>query len=237
MTHRYRRLIGPGIVSLFMLLVLLGLGTWQVHRLAWKQAILARIAQAEAAPPAPLRVQPDPYTPDPYTKVSVTGRFRRDLAALLGAEVRDTPSGPQMGAELIVPLERDGAEPVLVDRGWIPTPAPPPTEVDWPSGTTTVTGYVQPSEKGGMFTPAPDLAGRHFYAPDTAVIALALGLPKPAPFTVIAMGPTVAGRYPIPAQHLPRPPNNHLEYALTWYGLAGVLVVMFATWSRKALKE
>jgi surfeit locus 1 family protein len=51
------------------------------------------------------------------------------------------------------------------------------------------------------------------------------------------LGPAVPGRYPIPAQHLPRPPNNHLQYALTWYGLAGALVVTFAAWSRKVLRD
>jgi surfeit locus 1 family protein len=58
-----------------------------------------------------------------------------------------------------------------------------------------------------------------------------------APFILIAMGPTPQAGYPIPAEHLPRPPNNHLSYAITWYGLAVALVVIFAVWSRKALSE
>jgi len=96
---------------------------------------------------------------------------------------------------------------------------------------------VQAPQKPGVFTPAPDAAHRRFYALEPAVIGAALGLPKVAPFTLVAMGPTRSGVFPEPAQHLPRPPNNHLQYALTWYGLSGALVVVFVTWSRKVLSD
>ena len=76
-----RRLLWPGLMTLAMLFVLVGLGTWQVYRLHWKEAILARIASAEAAPPIPLQAVPEPYTPQAYTKVAVTGHLRADLSA------------------------------------------------------------------------------------------------------------------------------------------------------------
>jgi surfeit locus 1 family protein len=218
------RMLWPGLMALFMFAVLLALGTWQLRRLAWKEGILAAIAHAEASPAVPL-----PPHPGPYMKVSVTGRFRPDLAAFFAAEVEETPAGPEMGAELIVPLERDGAPPILVDRGWIPTSIHAP--VTWPHGTVTVDGYVQAPERGGLFTPPPDLARRQFYALDPQQIGAALGV-HAAPFILMAMGPVVPARYPVPAQHLPRPPNNHLQYALTWYALAGGLVVVFGTWAR-----
>ena len=59
-------------------------------------------------------------TPEPYTKVQVTGHLRDDLSASFGAEVRDTPVGTQLGTQLIVPLERDDGIAILVDRGWVP---------------------------------------------------------------------------------------------------------------------
>ena len=101
-----RRLIGPSLMTAAMLLVLLGLGTWQVRRLAWKEAILAQIAQAEAAPPVPL--PPSDAEPPPFTKVAVTGTLMHDKSALFGADVRDTPAGPDLGAFLIEPLQRAG---------------------------------------------------------------------------------------------------------------------------------
>jgi len=112
---RAHRLLWPGLMALVMFLVLLALGTWQMHRLAWKEGILAQIAAGESAAAIPL-----PEAPGPFVKVRVTGRFRPDLSALFGAEVRDFPSGPVMGAQLVAPLERDNGPPVLVDRGWVP---------------------------------------------------------------------------------------------------------------------
>ena len=224
MTGQGRRLLVPGLTVAVMLAILLGLGTWQVYRLQWKTGVLARIAAAEQAPAVPLG--PDPA---PYTKVSVTGRFRYDLAAHFGAEVRDLKSGPTMGTYQIVPLERDGAPPILVERGWVPDAG----RSDDPPGVVTLTGYVRPSEHAHWFSPVDDLADRRFYTLDTSVIGLSLGLAEPAPFMLIALG-VDTGAFPAPADQLPRPPNNHLSYAITWYGLAVALVAIFVVWIRKA---
>lgn len=209
-----------------MLAILIGLGTWQVHRLQWKAAILARIAQAEVAPPNPLGGDPQPYA-----KVAVSGRFRFDLASQFGADVRGTSRGPTMGSYQIVPLERDDGRPVLVNRGWFPQMRDAP--LNDPPGPVTVTGYVRPDERAHWFSPADDLPARRFYILDTKAIGAAVGVPAPAPFILVALGPASTASYPVPAQHLPQPPNNHLTYAVTWYALAAALVVIFIVWARK----
>ena len=211
-----------------MLAVLLGLGTWQVQRLYWKLDILARIARAEAAPAIPL-----PAEPSPFAKVQVTGRLRDDMAASYGADVRDTPAGPVLGTQLVEPLQRADGDTVLVDRGWVPDK--PSSPVARSEGEVTVQGYVHPADKAGWFSAPDSPARRQFYTLDPAAIGQALGLPRVAPFVLIAMGPTPPQGYPDPAQHLPRPPNNHLSYAITWYGLAVALVVIFIVWARKVL--
>jgi surfeit locus 1 family protein len=225
----WRKLLIPGLSTFAMLLVLIGLGTWQVYRLHWKEGVLAQIAVAEAAPPAPL-----PSDPQPYTKVSVSGHFRFDRVAEFGAEVRDTKAGPTMGFYQIVPLERDGAPPILVDRGWIPQKRESP--LDDPAGGVTVIGYVRPGDVAQWFSPTDDSAARQFYTLDPKVIGAALGVPNAAPFALVALGPSAEGAYPAPAQNLPQPPNNHLSYVITWYGLAVALVVIFGVWARKALR-
>ncbi len=220
-----RALLLPGTMTLLMLLVLLGLGTWQVRRLEWKQGILAQIAAAEAAPAVPL-----PAAPGPFQKVSVTGHFLPGLAALYGVEVRETPTGAVMGRQLIAPLTADGRI-ILVDRGWVPGTgmlAPP-------AGPVTITGYARPGERPRLLGAADDPARREFFTLDPAAIAASLGLSDVAPFTLVALGPL--GQPPIPAQHLPQPPNNHLSYALTWYGLAVVLMVVFIAWARGRLSN
>lgn len=229
MTSTRPRFLVPGLSTFAMLVVLIGLGTWQVQRLHWKEAILARIATAEAAPAVPLT-----QNPAPYTKVSVTGRFRFDRAAQYGAEVRDTRTGPTMGFSQIVPLERDGAPTILVDRGWVPQKRE--TGLDDPAGEVTVTGYIRPGEKPSWFSATDDTAERQFYTLNPQAIGIAVGVPDPAPFTLVALGSPTAEAYPAPAEHLPQPPNNHLSYVITWYGLAVALVVIFAIWMRKALR-
>ena len=82
-------------------------------------------------------------------------------------------------------------------------------------------GYVRPPEHPRWFGATDDPAARRFFALDPAAIGAALGLAEVAPFTLVALGP--AGGVPEPAQALPRPPNDHLGYAITWFGLAGLL--------------
>ena len=223
---RSRRLLVPGLTTLAMLVVLCGLGTWQVQRLAWKTGILAQVDAAEARPAVPL-----PADPAPFLKVRVDGRFRGDLAALYAAEVHDLRDGPVMGGQLIVPLERAGADTILVDRGWVPQGRRDPI----PDGAMSVEGFVHPAEQPGLFAARDDPVARHFYTMDPPAIGAALGL-QVAPFVLVAMGPTPPQGYPDPAQHLPRPPNNHLEYAITWYGLAVVLLVIFCLYARKVTR-
>ena len=224
-----RALLGPGIMALVMLAILLALGTWQVRRLHWKEGILARIAAAEAAPPTRLTAHPGPFA-----KVFARGEFRGGRIALYGVAVHDTPQGPLIGADQIVPLREADGTLVLVDRGWVPTaPGAPPTPV--PDGPATVEGYVRAPERPTWFGVGDDLVRRQFFTLDPGKIGAALGIAHVAPFVLVAMGSVAPGIYPIPATHFPEPPNNHLQYAITWYGLAIALVVIFVEWSRKRL--
>lgn len=219
-----RRLLLPTLASLPVLALLLGLGTWQVQRLHWKTDLLARIAASEAAPPQPLGP-----APAPYAKVFVTGRFDHAREALLGIEVR----GGAMGAHLLTPLLRDGAPPLLVDRGWVPLERA--LSIARPEGEVAVTGYVRPADIRDWNSPRDDTARRRFYLLDPAAIGAALGLPATAPFGLVALAPDGAptGVLPAPARSLPRPNNPHLGYAITWYGLAAALVGVFVAFARR----
>jgi len=222
-----RRLLGPGLMTLAMLALAVSLGIWQVQRLAWKTNLLAEIDRGEAAAAIPL-----PADPQPFTKVRVEGLLRQDLAALYGVEVRTTQAGPVLGAFLLNPLERPGADPIIVDRGWVPANAPR----DATPIAVTVEGYVRPPEHSVRFGAANDPAARRFYALDPAAIGASLGLPHVAPFTLVALGDAPRGIYPEPAQALPRPANNHFTYVLTWFGLAATVLAMFGVYARKLLK-
>ncbi|MBP0447420.1 SURF1 family protein [Roseomonas sp. SSH11] len=222
MTSRWRRILPALLASIPVLAALLALGTWQVQRLHWKTDLLAQIAAAEAGPPLPLT-----QSPQPFTKVQVTGRFRHDLEAALGAQVQ----GGVLGARLVTPLEADGLPPVLVDRGWVPMErrsAP----IARPDGPVTVTGYVSPPHERDFFAATDDVAGRRFFTADARAIGTALGLPGTMPGMLVALAEPGQrpGTLPQPAVTLPRPTNSHLGYAITWYGLAFSLVAVLIAW-------
>ncbi|MBK1662483.1 SURF1 family protein [Paracraurococcus ruber] len=211
----FRRFL-PVLAALPVLGILLWLGTWQVQRLHWKTDLLATIDRAEAGPPRPL----DTAIPQSFTKVAAAGRFDHAREALLGVEVR----GTTLGSHLITPLLRDGAPPLLVDRGWVPLERD--RSVARPDGEVSVVGFVRPADERDWNSPKDDAAGRRFYVFDPPAIAQALDLPPPLPFGLVALAPadTPYGDLPAAPRHLPRPNNPHLGYAITWYGLAAALV-------------
>lgn len=208
-----------------MLTLTLALGVWQVQRLAWKTALLKEIDRGEAAAAIPLA-----SNPAPFSRVFLQGRFLSPVARY-GAEVRPSRGAPAMGAHLISPMERADGVPVMVDRGWAPLDFDPTP----PAGQVRIEGYIRPPERPIRFGAVDDPVGRRFFALDPGAIGAALGLAAVAPYTLVAMGPP--GGLPAAATALPRPPNNHLVYALTWFGLSAALVAVFIVYARQTLRQ
>ena len=212
-----------------MLAATLGLGSWQVQRLHWKTALLAEIAVSEQAAPVPL-----PPEPAPFRRVVVRGRFL-PVSGRYGTEVRSVPDGTAaMGAQVVTPLARDDGPPVLVLRGWAPMTVQPPS----PAGNVEIVGYVRAPDHPGTLSLRDDPAAHLFYTLDPLAIGAGLGVGAVAPFTLVALGPPPPpGVYPEPAQALPQPPNSHLAYAFTWFGLAAALAVIFVVYARQAVMQ
>jgi surfeit locus 1 family protein len=232
MTDHWRRLLASGISAFVLFWILIALGVWQLHRLKWKEAILAEIHTAEISAPIPL-----PPHPTPFEKVSIAGHWLPGKAALYGDEVRDAPGGPVPGGELIMPFLPASGPIVLVDLGWVPQTKPVPQPQ--PSGETIAVGYLHAPVSAGLFSGSDQPALGLYYTLDPAKIGAGMGLPHVADFILIAMGPPppAGSTQPAPVQTLPTPPNNHYEYALTWFGFAGVLVFEFFFYARKRLQE
>lgn len=222
MTAAARRPVRSAAAASFVaIVILISLGAWQVQRLHWKRRLLADIAHAEQAPPVPLT-----DAPAPFEKVVAQGTWRPPTA-LYGAQVRTSAEGDVLGAQLLQVLARTGAPPLLVDRGWVPLEGARTAPA---AGAASVTGYVRTAEQPTLLSAEDDLAERHFYTLDPGKIGFALGAADVAPFTLVAMG-SASPSAPVPATSLPRPPNNHLQYAFTWFGLAAALAGVFSVWT------
>jgi len=232
-----RGLVGPTIAAACAFALLIGLGTWQVKRLAWKEALIATVSARFAAPPTRLPPPADWARLDPanneFQRVSVTAEFLNDKEALVfttGSSMRSGDSGP--GYWVFTPARFAGGT-VMVNRGFVPDgrqdPATRPQgEV---AGPVEIVGVMRWPEKAGMFTPSPQPAKNLWFSRDSTGIAAAKGVVGPvAPFYIEQEAPPAPGGLPHVGALKPSFPNNHLGYAFTWYGLAAVLVGVFGAW-------
>jgi surfeit locus 1 family protein len=217
--RRFAPGVWPTVAAFVGLLVLLALGTWQVERLHWKEALIAERRAGLAAPVAPLPVTAEDWREWDFRPVVVYGEFRHDLEQLFGATAVDG----RVGHHVLTPLVRPGGAAVLVDRGWVPADrAHPATRREGQTtGPVRVTGIARwrGEEKPSWFT--PDNRPEHglWYWYDLATLQDRIGL-ELLPVVVEADATAHPGGLPIGGQTHTELPNNHLQYAITWYGLA-----------------
>ena len=237
----FRDLLAPGLATLVCLAILIGLGVWQLARKGEKEALIARIvARSKAVPEAP----PPPSVWDPardeFRHVSVSGRFLNDRETLVHAlSPGDAPGRALQGFSVVTPFARDEGGTVLINRGFVPTELRRPE--DRPAapvqGETTVTGILRASEARTMFVPVPDPARGEWFNRDIAGIAAARNLGEVAPYMIEADASPDARSWPRGGQLRVDLPNNHLQYAFTWFGIAGCLVGVFGFFAWSRLRE
>lgn len=218
-----------GVVAAAIFAGLCALGTWQVHRLAWKRALIAQVdARAHApATPAPGRGEWPALTSDnaEYRRVSASGVYQYDRQTLVQAA---TELGS--GYWVMTPLQLADGGTVLVNRGFVlpewrkgqATSAQPPAPA-------SVTGLLRMGEPGSGFLRNNDPAANLWYSRDLPAIAAARGLTDVAPYFIDADADTGgerdARKAPIGGLTVLAFPNNHLVYAITWYALAAMVLV------------
>lgn len=210
------------------LAVLLGLGTWQLERRAWKEQLLETRAERLSAPAlsyadiaaaAGNEIETLEFRP-----VRLRGRYLDDSVLKLLSRTR----GGQAGFHLIAALAIEGESAVvLVDRGWAPVGGDA-AAAPLPAGVLEIDGFVRRFETPGRFTPDNDPdAGAWFYL-DGDQMAAALGVAAVAPVYVQqAPGAGPPGAYPVGGVPDVALRNTHLQYALTWYALAVALLVIY----------
>ncbi len=217
-------LVVLSVAALALTVALIGLGTWQVHRRAWKLDLIARVDSrihaVPVAPPGPRDWPSVTAAADEYRHVKLTGTFLNDRETLVQAV---TDYGP--GFWVLTPMKADAGFTVLVNRGFVPADLRDPAarQAGQGDGATTLTGLLRMTEPGGSFLRHNDAASDRWYSRDVAAIAARRDLGVVAPYFVDADGPPQPGRYPMGGLTAVSFPNNHLVYAITWYGLALML--------------
>ncbi len=212
------RLIFPLLLGFVGAGVLVGLGVWQLQRLEWKTGVIAQIEAKISAAPVAL---PGSVTPeaDKYLPVTVTGRLLGPEARVLTAL---TEAGP--GLRFIGAFEEVGSgRKILVDLGFV---ADVDRDFVRPTTPFTITGNVHWPEEVDSFTPEPELLKEFWFARDVDRMANVL---RTEPVLVVAksIDPAIPAATPLPVD-IASIPNDHLNYAITWFSLAVVWLGMTA---------
>lgn len=220
--------------ALAAFVVLIGLGTWQVERLQWKQGLLATIEARRTSTPLDLAEVEKQFasTGDvDYRAMRVTGEFLHDKEQFFFATWKgDT------GFYVYTPLRLTDGRHIFVNRGFVPYElkdhAKRPLEV---IGSVAVVGLARNPlrEKPSFMVPDNDLGQNIFYWKDLSAMAANAGLDAASfiPFFIDADVTPNPGGLPQGGVTLIDLPNNHLQYALTWYGLAAALIAVFGVFA------
>jgi surfeit locus 1 family protein len=230
---RARGLLWPAVMTVIGVVFLVALGNWQMRRLAWKEGLIAAIADRAHAAPISLADAELRGGDVEYLRVKSTGKLLNDRE--LDFYAFDEQAG--VGWQIVTPLQLADGSVVFVNRGFVPDELKDPAKrrEGEPSGEVEIVGLARKPETPGAFTPANDAGKNVWYWRDIPAMAVAAvpGDKTPiVPFVIDAeLEPRPPGGWPRGAVTRLELPNRHLEYALTWYGLAAALLGVFAAFA------
>jgi cytochrome oxidase assembly protein ShyY1 len=244
---RRRNRAGFGIFTLSMVAVFIGLGVWQLQRRAEKHALIAalteRLASAPGALPQPAQWSALSPSRDEFRRVRFAATYASGPDTMVyssGSAVRDDISGP--GTWAFLPARLASGETIVINAGFVQNTMQDRDQEDravkplLTGEPVTLTGYIRFPEAAGVLTPAENVTRRLWFTRDHLAMAHALGWGQEgsqvAPFYVDL-------EQPLPANGIPKPgpldvhlKDDHLQYAVTWFALAGAVVIAFAVWLR-----
>ena len=236
--------VGPVIAALIVFAGLIALGNWQLERKVWKEGLIDTLGQRLAATPSALpppevwpRLAP---AADEFRRVRFSAQLLPGEEALVftsGSAFRPDVTGS--GYWVFAPARLAGGGLVVVNRGFVPEGRQDKAtraagEV---GGVLDMVGVMRWPEAPGWFTPQPEPAHKLWFVRDPLAIAQAMHWGEVAPFFIELESPQPPGGLPLPGPLKVELPDDHLQYALTWFGLAGVLAVSFAFWLRTRWRE
>jgi len=219
-------------LMLALMVLFTALGIWQVERLGWKLDLIARVEAAVKAEPSPM--PPPAQWPtlteqaDAYRHVEAHGTLLHRCETLVQA-LTDLGGGYWV----MTPLETEQGI-VLVDRGFVPSERRDPSTraAAQVTGAVTVLGLMRMSEPNGTFLRRNDPAGGRWYSRDVEAIAGARHLGAIAPYFIDADKSVLPAGAPVGGLTIVHFRNAHLQYAITWFALAAVVLIAFGVWLR-----
>jgi surfeit locus 1 family protein len=239
--RHWRGLIAPTLFALTGVAILLGFGVWQLERKVWKEnliaTITARLTQAPQDLPARAAWTSLAQADNEYRRVTFSAEFLPGQEALVysaGSALRPDVTGP--GYWVFAPARLAGGAIIMVDRGFIPperkdAASRPPA----PNDTIDLVGVMRWPEPRGLFTPEDEPNNNVWYVRDPAAMAQAHDWGVIAPFYIEQESPVPEGGLPEPGKLKVSLPDNHLQYAITWFGLALGLAGVYITWLMRRL--
>ena len=234
---------GFGLFTLAMVALFVGLGVWQLQRRVAKHALIAALTERLAAEPAPLppsaqwRALTSEH--DEFRRVRFTATYASGPDAMVyssGSAVREDISGP--GTWAFLPARLASGKTVAINAGFVQNTMQDRVQQDRAvtrlvTGVpVTLTGYIRFPESAGVLTPAEDTTKRLWFTRDHLAMAHALGWGDVAPFYLDLETPLPASGIPKPGALEVHLKDDHLQYAVTWFGLAVAVAIAFGVWLR-----
>ncbi len=229
----FRPLFWPTVFTVPVMLLLLGLGSWQIERLSWKRELIAQRHAAVAAAPVAVPRSLEEARGMEFRHVTDEGVFLHDKEIFLGA----TSEAGRNGYQVLTPLREAGGRIVFVNRGFIPAELKDPAKRSEGeiAGTVRVQGLLRlpPAGRPAWFLPdnRPDL--NYWFWVDLPAMAAADKLDRVAPFYIDADATPNPGGWPKGGVTRLELPNDHLQYAITWFSLAVALIVIYFLFHRR----
>jgi len=237
-------ILEPTVFAIAGIAILVGLGLWQLDRKVWKENLIAAISARLARPPAdlPPRDHWARLTPkqEEFARVGFPAEFLDGQEALVysaGSAFRPDVKGP--GYFVFAPARLAGGSLVIVNRGFVPLDRKDPaTRMNGTlHGSVDVVGIIRWPETRGLFTPSDEPQNNVWYLRDVTAIADAKKWSTAAPFYIEQESPVPLGGLPSPGKLEPNLPDNHLQYAITWFGLALALAGVYLVWLVRCLRR
>jgi len=229
------------VFTLTMVALFVGLGIWQLQRRAEKHALIAALTERLAAAPEPLPSSSQwgalTRERDEFRRVRFSASYQPGPDAMVyssGSGLRDDISGP--GTWAFLPARLPSGETVVINAGFVQNTMQDRGQQDRAVAGLitrepgTLTGYIRFPESQGMLSVAPNTAKRLWFTRDHLAMARLLGWGNVAPFYIDL-------EIPLPASGIPKPgrlevhlKDDHMQYAITWFGLAGAVMIGFGVW-------